>query len=474
MSELPNDSQHNETMSGLCDELKNVTKIVNGGLFTENRDGPTGLENGGYVEITPGGRSIHIGSQEEWLATLESLSNEMLSDGDWIFSYEENKTDYMTARAEDTKRTNSGLFVSHGLQCFEVLDSDMSFYGHSDGHIQYNSTDTETRIGKIAEIFDYEMGEITLEEADLQPGDIVTYYGEYTNVYIGTDSSGNKMWYDAGKGQTTNSEDEGGTYTKFTRTTNDIGLDISHIIRLKYDTTISIASEETSSSSDDESDTLFGAIGSLLRNIWISICTFFENLIFGREDATIWYNFNEGNNMTSSSSSASPGSISASGYVQYYQNDYAHVSYGSSNIANCGCGPTCFAMVATAITGTRITPEDAVWCGNTYYVWGLGTSWSYFGAAAQHFNLDCRIVETTDIDVVVQALRSRALVISSQTSGIFTSGGHFIVLSGLDNNDGIRVMDPNKNNAVNKRYNNRSFTKEEINASALHYWIFYY
>ena len=41
----------------------------------------------------------------------------------------------------------------------------------------------------------------------------------------------------------------------------------------------------------------------------------------------------------------------------YLQTDYANVPYGSSNIAACGCGPTSFAMVASYLTGTTITPQ---------------------------------------------------------------------------------------------------------------------
>ena len=36
----------------------------------------------------------------------------------------------------------------------------------------------------------------------------------------------------------------------------------------------------------------------------------------------------------------------------------------------------------------------------------------------------------------------------------------------------ISVKDPNKNNAINKGYNNRLFTTQEINAAAASYWIF--
>ena len=57
--------------------------------------------------------------------------------------------------------------------------------------------------------------------------------------------------------------------------------------------------------------------------------------------------------------------------VQYYQGDYSNVPYGDGNIGNCGCGPTSFAMIASTLKGTTITPEDAVtWCGNSYYCWG--------------------------------------------------------------------------------------------------------
>lgn len=173
-------------------------------------------------------------------------------------------------------------------------------------------------------------------------------------------------------------------------------------------------------------------------------------------------------------------SVNASGdFVQYYQNDYSDVSYGSGSIASCGCGPTSFAMVATKLSGKSITPKDAIeWCGNSYYVSGAGTSWSYFAAAAEHFNLNCTVRETTSIDEVVTALQKGSLVISSQGPGLFTRGGHYIVLASIDNSGGISVKDPNKSNAENKEhngdtgYNNTTFTKEEINQAAKNYWIF--
>ena len=173
------------------------------------------------------------------------------------------------------------------------------------------------------------------------------------------------------------------------------------------------------------------------------------------------------------SSSGSIGSGTVSGFVQYYQSDYPDTPCGGGTIATSGCGQTSFAMIASTILGKKITPEDAVnWCGNKYYVPGAGTSWEYFAAAKEHFEVGGTMTETESIDDVASALKDGALVISSQGQGLFTAHGHFIVLSGIDGDDKISVKDPNKNNAINKGYNDRKFSKEEIAEAAQHYWIF--
>lgn len=172
--------------------------------------------------------------------------------------------------------------------------------------------------------------------------------------------------------------------------------------------------------------------------------------------------------------STSVGIMTGEGAV-YFQGDYANVPYGDDTISGSGCGPTCFAMIATDYSGRQITPADAVaWCGNAYYVAGRGTSWSYYGAAAEYFNLPCTVVQLgNDINAAVEQLRRGNLVISSQATGIFTPNyGHFIVLSSVDSNGGIRVRDPNKTNAIQRGYNSRTFTAAEISASAKNYWAF--
>lgn len=155
----------------------------------------------------------------------------------------------------------------------------------------------------------------------------------------------------------------------------------------------------------------------------------------------------------------------------YLQTDYGNIPYGGGSIASSGCGPTSFAMIASYLTGTTITPVDAVsWCGNSYYMPGVGTYWSYFAAAASHFGCGS-VTQTSDPNAVLKALSEGRPVISSQRAGLFTSGGHFIVLRGVTASGKVLVNDPN--DSASKNYINREFDMmSEIHATANAYWIF--
>ena len=155
----------------------------------------------------------------------------------------------------------------------------------------------------------------------------------------------------------------------------------------------------------------------------------------------------------------------------YLQTDYGNIPYGGGSIASSGCGPTSFAMIASYLTDTTITPADAVaWCGNSYYMPGVGTYWSYFQAAANHFGCGS-VTQTSDANQVLQALSEGHPVISSQRVGLFTSGGHFIVLRGVTADSKVLVNDPNDNSS--KNYINREFDMmSEVHATSNAYWIF--
>ena len=159
-----------------------------------------------------------------------------------------------------------------------------------------------------------------------------------------------------------------------------------------------------------------------------------------------------------------------SGDFVYYDQGAYNYPYGDDTIAYSGCGPTCFAMIASTLTGRTITPIDAVsWCGNSYYVDNVGTRWDYFAAASKRFGVTMeKQLAKTEINAVVTALKQGKYVISAQSAGRFTRGGHFIVLAGVTSDGKIIVYDPNGGN----HYIGTAFDPSEITAAGTQYWIF--
>lgn len=93
-----------------------------------------------------------------------------------------------------------------------------------------------------------------------------------------------------------------------------------------------------------------------------------------------------------------------------------------------------------------------------------------FHAAANHFGCGS-VTQTSDANQVLQALSEGHPVISSQRAGLFTSGGHFIVLRGVTADSKVLVNDPNDNSS--KNYINREFDMmSEVHATSNAYWIF--
>lgn len=167
------------------------------------------------------------------------------------------------------------------------------------------------------------------------------------------------------------------------------------------------------------------------------------------------------------------------GMWTYYQTDYPDLEYGyyadgsPKYLPATGCGPTSFSMCASILTNSQIDPPTVIGrIGNRYYVLGAGTAYSFFEGAAIEFDLPYNVTSTRSWDTVCESLRNGIPVISSQTRGLFTKGGHFIVLAGINDEGNIHVKDPNGTNAVDRGYNERWFTRDEIDTTAYMYFIF--
>lgn len=119
---------------------------------------------------------------------------------------------------------------------------------------------------------------------------------------------------------------------------------------------------------------------------------------------------------------------------------YSSVNNPSQTIGSSGCGPTCASMIVTATKGT-ITPDTMsdLFVKYGYRSANNGTYWSAFRAVADEFNIG--YTETTDIQRALQLLQNNHYVVASCGNGLFTTGGHFIVLKEL-NGDTITVYDP--------------------------------
>lgn len=135
------------------------------------------------------------------------------------------------------------------------------------------------------------------------------------------------------------------------------------------------------------------------------------------------------------------------GLTYYNQTDsrwkyhmYSSVGNSSQTIGTSGCGPTSAAMIVTAIKGT-ITPDTM---GDLFVQYGYrssnnGTYWSAFRAVADEFDIGYQ--ETYSLDTAVNLVRNNNYVVVSVGNGLFTTGGHFIVIVGIEGNT-LKIYDP--------------------------------
>ena len=135
------------------------------------------------------------------------------------------------------------------------------------------------------------------------------------------------------------------------------------------------------------------------------------------------------------------------GLTYYNQTDsrwsnhmYSSVGDSSQTIGTSGCGPTSAAMVVTAIKGTITPPE----MGDLFVQYGYrsssnGTYWSAFRWVADVFDIGYQ--ECSNLDTAINLVRNNNYVIVSCANGLFTTGGHFIVIVGIDG-DTLKIYDP--------------------------------
>lgn len=157
------------------------------------------------------------------------------------------------------------------------------------------------------------------------------------------------------------------------------------------------------------------------------------------------------------------------------QQDYPYSYYGPGRtVSSHGCGLTCFAMLATYLLDEEQSPTVL---GPRFAAYSApeGTARSLFsqGPAQMGFGL---AAETTSDEEALAALKEGHVVVSLQKEGLFTKGGHYILLTKYQEDGKITVLDPNKHNYVRNTIREdgfaNGFEEKYITASARIYWIY--
>lgn len=145
---------------------------------------------------------------------------------------------------------------------------------------------------------------------------------------------------------------------------------------------------------------------------------------------------------------------------------WGYEKYGSSCIAITGCGPTCLAMAGYYLTGdATMSPDQIAKFAQRegYYEAGAGSSWTLISEGAGKLGLQAKELPLVK-KKITDALEAGYPVILSMGPGDFTSSGHYIVLTGVEDGS-FRVNDPNS-----RLRSQRLWSYEELEGQIRNIW----
>lgn len=176
--------------------------------------------------------------------------------------------------------------------------------------------------------------------------------------------------------------------------------------------------------------------------------------------------------------SGSAGFEDLDGVSMFYQNKepWASQDYGIGTIEDCGCGPTSLAIAVKTLTGFDTDPKRmADWfVENGGQVGGgsCASNWIWQSKAAlfeSTYGIKVRSIGGSASSIKSALASGDSMVLMSQDSnGMFTSGGHIMLARGVNSDDKILVADPNS-----KEFSERAegFTDAEIEAGLRAAWV---
>lgn len=110
-----------------------------------------------------------------------------------------------------------------------------------------------------------------------------------------------------------------------------------------------------------------------------------------------------------------------------------------STIQSAGCGPTCAAMCIATLKDKSVTPAvTAKWSmDHGYKAKGNGTAWAYFEHQMSAYGIGCCRVQYTE---AMELLKKGWYLIAAMRRGLWTTGGHFILVWWADSK--VMINDP--------------------------------
>ena len=124
---------------------------------------------------------------------------------------------------------------------------------------------------------------------------------------------------------------------------------------------------------------------------------------------------------------------------------WGYLDYGENVAGLTGCGPMCLAMAGYYITegDPRFRPDRVIQFAleEEYCAPGQGTYWALMDEGAGKLGLDAREI-LPGRETIIGALENGDLVVCMMGPGDFTTEGHYILLTGIENNR-LRIHDSN-------------------------------
>lgn len=146
---------------------------------------------------------------------------------------------------------------------------------------------------------------------------------------------------------------------------------------------------------------------------------------------------------------------------------WGYAAYGDSVIGINGCGPTCLSMVAAYILhDEKMNPKwMAQFSEKNGYFSTSGTIWTLMSKGAEELGMES-VEIPLDYNRIINNLHAGNPIICSMGPGDFTTEGHFIVMTGVQNGK-IIINDPNSRERSEKLWD-----YEQIKNQIKNLWAF--